>query len=73
MTNEFTETLFSRLYEDEKIIKFKNVTLNEDGHLYIVIRKAQGAASSIKELETLFGTVVVIQSKAGYKVIDCHN
>ena len=35
MTNEFTETLFSRLYEDEKIIKFKNVTLNEDGHLRV--------------------------------------
>jgi 16S rRNA (guanine1207-N2)-methyltransferase len=55
------------LYEKSKKI------LNEDGHLYIVIRKAQGAASSIKELETLFRNVVIIQSKAGYKVIDCHN
>ena len=55
------------LYERSKKI------LNEDGHLYIVIRKAQGAASSIKELETLFRNVVIINSKAGYKVIDCHN
>ncbi|MBR4462771.1 MAG: class I SAM-dependent methyltransferase [Erysipelotrichaceae bacterium] len=55
------------LYEKSKKI------LNEDGHLYIVIRKAQGAASSIKELETLFRNVVIIHSKAGYKVIDCHN
>mgnify|MGYP003291850861 CR=1 FL=1 len=28
--------------------------LNDDGHLYIVIRKAQGAGSSISKLETLF-------------------
>ena len=55
------------LYEKSAMI------LNEDGHLYIVIRKAQGAASSIKKLETLFRNVVTIQSKAGYKVIDCHN
>lgn len=35
MTNEFTDKLFSRLYDDEKIIKFKNATLSEDGHLRV--------------------------------------
>ena len=47
--------------------------LNEDGHLYIVIRKAQGANSSIKELETLFKTVTVINKDSGYYIIDSHN
>jgi len=44
--------------------------LNEHGHLYIVIRKAQGAASSIKKLETLFTTVRTIARDSGYLVID---
>ena len=47
--------------------------LNIDGHLYIVIRKAQGANSSIKELETLFKTVTVINKDSGYYIIDSHN
>ena len=47
--------------------------LNDDGHLYIVIRKAQGANSSIKELETLFKTVTVINKDSGYYIIDSHN
>ena len=47
--------------------------LNKDGHLYIVIRKAQGANSSIKELETLFKTVTVINKDSGYYIIDSHN
>ena len=47
--------------------------LNEDGHLYVVIRKAQGANSSIKELETLFKTVTVINKDSGYYIIDSHN
>ena len=47
--------------------------LNETGHLYIVIRKAQGAASSIKKLETLFTTVRTIERDSGYLVIDSFN
>lgn len=47
--------------------------LNDDGHLYIVIRKAQGANSSIKKLETLFNQVVVINKDGGYYIIDCYN
>ena len=47
--------------------------LNEHGHLYIVIRKAQGAGSSIRELETLFSEVEIIGRDSGYLVIDSHN
>ena len=47
--------------------------LNDNGHLYIVIRKAQGANSSISKLETLFNNVVVINKDGGYYVIDCYN
>jgi len=47
--------------------------LNDNGHLYIVIRKAQGANSSISKLETLFKTVDVINKDSGYYIIDCHN
>ncbi len=47
--------------------------LNNDGHLYIVIRKAQGANSSISKLETIFNSVVIINKDSGYYVIDCHN
>ena len=54
------------LYEKAKEI------LNEGGHLYIVIRKAQGAMSSIKKLETVFENVEVIEKDKGYLVIDSH-
>ena len=47
--------------------------LNAGGHLYVVIRKAQGANSSISKLETLFECVEVINKDSGYYVIDCHN
>ena len=55
------------LYEKSKEM------LNEDGHFYIVIRKAQGAQSSIKKLETLFNTVRTIERDSGYLVIDSFN
>jgi 16S rRNA (guanine1207-N2)-methyltransferase len=45
--------------------------LTERGHFYIVIRKAQGAKSSIAKLETLFSDVTVIEKDSGYFVIDC--
>ncbi len=47
--------------------------LNPDGHFYIVIKKAHGAMSSIKKLETLFDEVTVIDKDSGYLVIDSHN
>ena len=55
------------LYEKSKAM------LNESGHLYIVIRKAQGAKSSIAKLETLFSQVEVIERDSGYCVIDSCN
>ena len=55
------------LYEKSKMM------LNDNGHLYIVIRKAQGANSSIKKLGTLFNDVKVINKESGYFVIDNHN
>ena len=53
------------LYEKSKIM------LNEGGHLYIVIRKAQGAKSSKDKLETLFASVRIIERDSGYYVLDC--
>ncbi|MDO4941169.1 MAG: methyltransferase [Erysipelotrichaceae bacterium] len=47
--------------------------LNDGGHLYIVIRKAQGANSSISKLETLFNKVEVINKDSGYYIIDCYD
>ena len=47
--------------------------LNKNGHLYVVIRKAQGANSSISKLETLFKVVTVINKDSGYYVIDCYD
>ena len=47
--------------------------LNDNGHLYIVIRKAQGALSSISKLETLFNSVKIINKDSGYYIIDCTN
>lgn len=55
------------LYEKSKEM------LNENGHLYIVIRKAQGANSSISKLETLFKNVKTINKDSGYLVIDSYN
>ena len=52
------------LYEKSRLM------LAESGHFYIVIRKAQGARSSIAKLETLFGKVTVIEKDSGYFVID---
>ena len=47
--------------------------LNDDGHFYIVIRKAQGGNSSKAMLETIFKNVMIINKDKGYYVIDSHN
>ena len=52
------------LYEKSRLM------LEGSGHFYIVIRKAQGAKSSIAKLETLFAEVTVIERDSGYYVID---
>jgi len=55
------------LYEKSKMI------LNENGCLYIVIQKKQGAQSSKSKLETLFNCVKVIEKDGGYQVIEAHD
>lgn len=47
--------------------------LNENGALYLVIRKQQGAPSAIKYLTTLFESVDVIEKSGGFWVIRCVN
>lgn len=42
--------------------------LNQDGSLFIVIRKAQGAESASKYIKSLFGNVSLISRKKGYYV-----
>ncbi|HHU55113.1 MAG TPA: class I SAM-dependent methyltransferase [Acholeplasmataceae bacterium] len=43
--------------------------LNNDGFIYIVIQKKQGAPSLIKKMEEVFGNVEIINKKNGYYVI----
>ena len=43
--------------------------LNEDGRLYLVIRAQQGAASTVKYLQTFQAKVEVIEKKGGYWII----
>lgn len=45
--------------------------LSENGCLYMVIRKQQGAESAIKYLKTLFGSVKTVDKSAGFWVIRC--
>ena len=44
--------------------------LKEDGTLYIVIRKEQGAKSAIEHLETMY-KIEVLDKKSGYFIIMC--
>lgn len=44
-------------------------TLRENGSLYIVIQKKQGASSSVNKLSELFKTVTVLDREGGYWVI----
>ncbi len=44
-------------------------TLRENGSLYIVIQKKQGASSSVNKLSELFKTVTVLDREDGYWVI----
>ena len=45
--------------------------LAENGALYIVIRKQQGAESALKYLKTLFGQVDTVEKSGGFWVIRC--
>lgn len=43
--------------------------LKDSGSIFVVIQKKQGASSSIKELESLFGNVEKLKTKAGYWIL----
>ena len=45
--------------------------LKENGSMYLVIRKQQGADSAVKYLKTLFAHVEVIEKSGGFHVIRC--
>lgn len=45
--------------------------LNEQGELWLVIRKQQGAPSAITYLRTLFNDVETVEKKSGFWIIRC--
>lgn len=45
--------------------------LNDDGVLYVVIQKKQGAESAVKKLKTLYSIVDKIAQDKGYWIIKC--
>lgn len=45
--------------------------LNENGQLYLVIRKQQGAESALKYLKTIFNEVDTVEKSGGFWVIRC--
>lgn len=59
----------------EKIFKIYEDSvshLNDNGRLYLVIRKDKGALSHIKYLSTLFKNVEIIHKEKGYFIIECY-
>jgi len=47
--------------------------LTEEGELWLVIRKQQGAPSAMTYLKTLYAMVEAIEKKSGFWVIRCKN
>lgn len=45
--------------------------LTENGHMFIVIRKQQGAPSAVKYLKTIYGSCEVVNKDAGFWILDC--
>ena len=45
--------------------------LNDDGVLYVVIQKKQGAESAVKKLKTLYSVVDKITQDKGYWILKC--
>ena len=56
-----------KMFEDSKN------HLNENGALYIVIKKSLGANSAIKKLQELFTNVEVLEKDKGYFIIKSYN
>jgi len=57
------KTLVYKLYE--QALQY----LDKDGELWIVIRKKQGALSSIEKLKTIFNKIEVINREKGYYIL----
>lgn len=56
-----------KMFEDSKL------HLNDNGALYIVIKKSLGAPSAIKKLQELFTNVEVLEKDKGYFIIKSFN
>ena len=56
-----------KMFDDSKL------HLNENGALYIVIKKSLGANSAIKKLQELFKNVEVLEKDKGYFIIKSFN
>ena len=54
-----------------KMFEDARAHLREDGALYLVIRKQQGAPSALKFLKTLYADAEVIARDGGYWIIRC--
>ena len=56
-----------KMFEDSKL------HLNDNGALYIVIKKSLGANSAIKKLQEVFSNVEVLEKDKGYFIIKSLN
>ena len=54
-----------------EILEGSFVHLNEDGELFVVIQKKQGAESAVKKLKTLYNFVDRVAIDKGYWIIKC--
>lgn len=45
--------------------------LSDDGSLFVVIRKEQGAPSAMKKLDEIFHNVTLVERKKGYFILKC--
>lgn len=52
-----------------QIVLGSNDRLNSGGVIYVVIQKKQGAPSLIKEMETIFDGVEIVEKKNGYFIL----
>ncbi len=55
----------------QKLFDDAHRTLKSGGHLWTVLRTAQGAKSWAKKLENQFGNCETIAIEKGYRVLDC--
>jgi len=59
------KSVIYRFFEDAK------EHLTENGSLYIVIQKKQGAPSAFTFCQTIYPKVAIVEKKSGYQIIKC--